>query len=213
MQAMALFGGTFDPVHYGHLRLAVEALERLPIEAVWFVPLYLPNHRRPPVAPAALRRRMLQAAIAGQPALKLDDRELERAGTSYTVETLESVRREQGARPIIWLMGMDAFAGLPHWHRWRELTDLAHLVVVSRPGTALPKAEALVRLLADHGTDDPGLLAAAPAGKLLMLPMPMLDISSSTIRECMAAGRSPRFLLPEPVISIIEAHALYQQRG
>jgi len=207
---IACFGGTFDPVHYGHLRLAVETLERLPIAEIHFIPLYAPNHRHPPVAPAGLRQRMLTAALGTDAKLKLDERELNRGGISYTVDTLRSLRSEHGQRPIIWIMGMDSFASLPQWHRWEELPELAHLFVASRPGAGAPQTGPLCELIAKRGVDDPDLLAAASAGKLLIAQMPMLEISASAIRESIAHGRSPRYLVPDSVISIIDAHGLYR---
>src|SRR5690606_32888062 len=129
-----IFGGTFDPIHYGHLRTALELKHVLDLAVVHFVPCANPPHRATPMTDGALRMRLVQAAIADEPGFVADDRELERAGLSYTVDTLFSLRAEFKARPICLLLGMDAFVSLPQWHRWNELLDLAHIVVAHRPG-------------------------------------------------------------------------------
>ena len=136
MKPIAILGGTFDPVHLGHLRVAWEAAEALDAQ-VRLMPAHLPPHRPAPVANAQQRVRMLQAALAGQDRLVLDTRELQREGPSYTVDTLRELRAESAAsQPLILLLGSDAFAGLPTWHEWRVLFDLAHIGVLSRPGVA-----------------------------------------------------------------------------
>jgi nicotinate-nucleotide adenylyltransferase len=210
---IGLLGGTFDPVHYGHLRLAIEALEGLPIDSLWFVPLHQPNHRRQPSAPGNLRKHMLEAALSGAESLGVDDRELRRGGVSYTVETLSSLRAEHPAKPLVWIMGMDSFASLPAWHRWRELIELAHLVVASRPGAGTAVSGELAALLERRGLGDTAPLGQTPAGKLFILEMPMLDISSSNIRSRISAGRSARYLTPDPVLELIEEHGLYRDEA
>ena len=140
MRPIGIFGGTFDPIHYGHLRTALELKERLEFAAVHFVPVANPPHRSAPLNDGKLRLRMVEAAIRGEPGFVADDRELKRPGLSYTVDTLASFRAELGAdRPLCLLLGMDAFLGLPQWHRWRELLDLAHVVVAHRPGWEVPR--------------------------------------------------------------------------
>src|SRR5579885_3221529 len=140
---LAILGGTFDPVHLGHLRAAWEAGEALDAE-VRLIPTNVPPHRPAPVANAQQRAAILRAALTGQDRLKLDTRELDRAGPSYTFDTLTSLREEIGAqRALVVLLGADAFAGLPSWHRWRELLDLAHIAVLTRPGHVPPLAGGL----------------------------------------------------------------------
>lgn len=209
---IGLLGGAFDPVHCAHLRLAVEAAERLRVEAVRFVPLAGARHRAAPVAAAALRVAMLEAAIAGEPRFAVDRRELERGGVSYTVDTLRSLREELGQRPLVWLLGMDAFAGLTHWHRWTELERLAHLAVVRRPGAALPGDPALEAFVARTAVATPQGLAGRAAGGLVFLDPPLLEISGSAIREAVASGRSVRWLVPDPVLDIIASTGLYRDR-
>jgi nicotinate-nucleotide adenylyltransferase len=196
---LAVLGGTFDPVHIGHLRVALEAAEALDAD-VRLLPTGTPPHRPPPRASAATRAAMLEAALAGQSRLTLDTRELRRAGPSYTFDTLSELRAEFPARPLVLLLGADAFAGLPGWHRWRELFDLAHLVVLTRPnhGAALP--EDLAREVASRRVGAAAALRAAPAGSVFELAVTPLEISASALRERLAAGGDPRWLVPEALI-------------
>ncbi|MGH8091260.1 MAG: nicotinate-nucleotide adenylyltransferase [Rudaea sp.] len=196
-EPIVILGGTFDPVHIGHLRVALEASEMLGAP-VRLMPAHVPPHRPAPVASAAQRVAMLRAALAGQDHLQLDTRELDRSEPSYTVDTLRQMRTEFGAsRPLILLLGADAFAGLPTWHDWRELFNLAHVAVMTRPGhdARLPtdlEAEVVARrarLAAD--------LRATPSGKVLDLPVTPLEVSASAVRALLAAGRDPRWLVPE----------------
>ena len=134
-----VFGGMFDPIHYGHLRTAHELFELLDLEAIAFVPAGDPPHRAAPLADGATRLAMLRAAVEGDARFLVDDRELRRSGPSYTVLTLEELRAERGAQPIVLIMGMDAFAGLDSWHRAADLLGLAHIVVAVRPGSQPPR--------------------------------------------------------------------------
>lgn len=213
MRPLGVFGGTFDPIHSGHLRAAFELAEILDLERVLFVPAGDPPHREPPRVSAGLRLAMLRAAIEDEPRFAVDERELTRPGPSYTVLTLEELRREHGARPIVLLMGMDAFAGLAGWHRWEELAGLAHLAVAYRPGAALPSSGALAGLIERIGERDPARVAAAPAGRLFLHPGTQLDISSTELRAVLEAGRDPRYLMPEPVRRIIRDTGAYARRG
>lgn len=193
---LAIFGGTFDPVHLGHLSVAWEASELLDAE-VRLLPASVPPHRPPPIASAAERVAMLRMALQGQSRLTLDTRELQRGGPSYTVDTLAEMRGELGERALVLLVGADMFAQLAGWHRWRELFELAHIGVLSRPGVSAALPEALQdemdrRLLADLGT-----LAQLPAGRIVQLEVTPLEISATRIRALLAAGRDPRYLLPE----------------
>jgi len=211
MKPLGILGGTFDPVHHGHLRLAIEITEAVDMDAVRLVPLYLPPHREPPAAPAALRLCMLNTAVAGTPNLTVDDRELRRARVSYTVETLAELRRECPGRPLCLILGMDAFSGLEGWHRWREIIGLAHLAVARRPGSVLPPFGPIHDVLDRHGVTDPSGLHRREAGCLLIRDVPALDISASAIRARIAAGRSPRHLLPDAVLDLIERNSLYRE--
>ena len=133
---IGIFGGTFDPIHYGHLRPAQEAMQKLALAELRFVPAAQPPHRPPPLASAAQRLAMIELAIRDLPGFRADDRELQRGGLSYTVLTLESLRAELGNTPLCLLVGADQFRNFETWHRWQEIPDLVHLVVLNRPGTA-----------------------------------------------------------------------------
>jgi nicotinate-nucleotide adenylyltransferase len=209
MGPIGILGGTFDPVHFGHLRTGAELLDWLGLEELRFVPCRIPPHGKAPVATAAQRAAMLRAATAGVPGFVVDERELARAGPSYTVDTLESLRGELRDQALCLIIGMDSFVALPTWHRWRELPALAHLIVAHRPKAQPPAGEPLRELLDDRRTVDPADLVAAPAGRILLHEVTQLDISSRAIREMVAAGRSPRFLLPGQVLDMIDASGCY----
>jgi nicotinate-nucleotide adenylyltransferase len=214
LQPIGIFGGTFDPVHFGHLRPMLELKERLGLERVHLVPCNIPPHRGEPHASAEQRCAMLQLAIEGEEGLLLDRRELERPGPSYMVDTLKSLREEYGAqRPLCLIIGGDAFLGLPSWYHWQELVQLAHIVVAHRPGWELEEGalEAPLReLLAHHRLDAPPQLGAAPAGGVLLQAVTQLDISATVIRRLVASGDSANFLLPQPVWDYIRRHNLYR---
>ena len=195
MKPLAIFGGTFDPIHLGHLCVAWEASELLDAD-VLMMPAGVPPHRPPPIATAAQRLAMLEVALRGQSRLVPDARELAREGASYTVDTLAGLRAEQGDRPLVLLLGADAFAGLPEWHEWRRLFELAHLGVLSRPGEQAPLPEALQRELAGRRVDDTAALRGESAGRVIELAVTPLEISATRIRQLLAAGRDPRYLLP-----------------
>lgn len=208
-QPIGIFGGTFDPVHVGHLRTAHELLTGLDLAEVRFIPSRLPPHRPPTVAPEALRLRMLEAALDGLPGFHVDDRELRRPGPSYMVDTLTSLRAEVGSQPLCLLLGLDAFLGLPTWHRYHELQQLAHIVVARRPGfTGQIDGEA-GDLLRARAITDRRALATAPAGSVLMLDVTQLEISSSAIRRLVEAGEDPRFLVPDAVRELILKTHIY----
>jgi nicotinate-nucleotide adenylyltransferase len=194
-QPLALFGGTFDPVHLGHLSVAWEAAELLDAE-VRLLPASVPPHRVPPLASAAQRVAILRAALHGQSRLSLDTRELDRDGPSFTIDTLHELRAEQGERPLVLLLGADAFAGLASWHHWRELFEAAHIGVLSRPGVSADLPDALEREVAGRRVADAAILHSLPAGKVIELAVTPLEISATRIRELLAAGRDPRYLLP-----------------
>lgn len=196
MKPLAILGGTFDPVHLGHLCVAWEASELLDAE-VHLVPASVPPHRPPPVATVDQRVAMLRAALAGQDRLSLDLRELERAGPSYSVDTLAELRAEHGDRPLVLLVGADAFAGLTSWHRWPELFELAHVGVLSRPGDPLAWPQALQAAVEGRRVETFDAVHARPAGCVIWLDVTPLAISATRIRDLLAVGRLPRYLLPD----------------
>ncbi|HLI17006.1 MAG TPA: nicotinate-nucleotide adenylyltransferase [Rhodanobacteraceae bacterium] len=200
MRPLAIFGGTFDPVHIGHLRAAWEASEALAAE-VRLVPAKIPPHRPQPIASADERVAMLRAALAGQDRLQLDLRELDRAGPSYTFDTLKSLRAEIGGRrPLVLMIGADAFAGLSTWHRWRELFELAHVCVLTRPAQIPAMPDELAAVVASRSTEDIAELHAEPAGRVLDMVVSALGISATRIRALLAAGREPRWLVPQALL-------------
>lgn len=212
LRPLALLGGTFDPVHHGHLRTALEVALALDAERVLLIPAGQPPHRAPPVAPAAARLALLEAAIADEPRLAVDDRELRRAGPSYTVLTLEELRRERGTQPLALVLGMDAFLGLASWHRWTELIEFAHLVVAHRPGWSPPQDGPVGALWRERHALQAAELAARPAGRVLALATTQLDIAASRLREMLAAGDDPRYLMPDAVRRMIRAQGLYARK-
>jgi nicotinate-nucleotide adenylyltransferase len=195
MKPLALFGGTFDPIHIGHLSVAWEASELLDAE-VRLMPASVPPHRSAPTASAEQRVEMLRAALRGQSRLTLDTRELDRSGPSYTIDTLEEFREEFGDRPLVLLLGADAFAGLRSWQRWRDLFDVTHIGVINRPGVDTFISVELERAVAPRRTDDPSVVRSQPAGRVIELTVTPLEISATRIRDLLAAGRDPRYLLP-----------------
>ncbi len=210
---LALLGGTFDPVHLGHLRLAEEAREALALGEVRWIPAGRPPHRSTPLAAAAHRLAMVRLAVAGNAAFSVDDAEVRSQKPGYTVPTLERLRAAAGGRPLVLLMGADAFLDLAAWHRWRELFDLAHIGVATRPGFVLSTGDLpaeLAQACASRLGDDPAVLRAAPAGRVVTFSMTPLEISASLLRTRLAAGLSVRYLLPDPVAEYIHANNLYR---
>lgn len=211
---LGILGGTFDPIHFAHLRLAETARETLRLERVRLVPAGQPPHREQPGSSAAHRLAMTRLAVRDNPALEVDDAEVRAAQKSYTVTTLERLRAEWGAqRPLVLILGSDAFAGLPDWHRWSELFDLAHLAVAVRHGYGEADAaeypaelERLRRERISHDSVD----LRAPAGRLFQIRMEPLAISASLIRQLIALRHSPRYLLPQSVLDYIALHDLYR---
>lgn len=210
MSPIGIFGGTFDPIHFGHLRTAFELLQALGLDQVRLVPAGQPPHRDSPLCDAEHRLAMVRAAVADQPGLVVDDREVRRAGPSYTVLTLRELRAEAPSRPLCLIVGMDAFLGLPQWHEWRAVLDLAHLVVAHRPGWVAPDAGTLGELLAMHGTARVADLHESVAGRIHVRPVTQLEISSTDLRSLIVAGQDPRYLLPDPVRALIHDTGCYR---
>lgn len=206
---IGLFGGTFDPIHLGHLRTGFELLQVLSLAEMRWIPVGNPGHREPPLAPAALRLEMVRAAVAGQPGFVVDDRELRREGVSYSVDTLEELRHEHPGRPLCLVLGMDAFLGFTGWRRWPDILALAHLVVAHRPGWERPGPGPLRELLDLRCTARTTDLHASAAGRIYVHAVTQLEISSSGLREIITSGRDPRFLVPEPVRAIIRGTGCY----
>jgi nicotinate-nucleotide adenylyltransferase len=209
MAMIGILGGTFDPVHFGHLRPALEIQQFLGLQEVRLVPCRIPPHRPQPLASAAQRVAMLEAATGKHPVLRVDTRELQRDGPSWTLDTLVSLRKELAAQGVCLLLGMDAFRGLSTWHRWHELLDYCHMVVMTRPGTVLPDQGELADFIGLHRVLDAAALEQHATGLLLFHPVSQLEISGTSIRKQLAAGQDPGYLLPDPVLDIIYKEGLY----
>lgn len=209
MAGIGILGGTFDPVHCGHLRLALEIRETLSLDVVRLLPAPNPQLRETPRADGSRRLELLEMAVDGVPGLEVDVREMDRGGPTYTVDTLESLRQEFPDEVLVFILGMDSFQSLDGWHRWQELPGLAHLAVAHRPGGALPGPGPIADLLAQRRCDDVATLAAAPAGCIMICEPPLLDISATRIRALVTAGRSIKFLVPDKVIQLINRTRCY----
>lgn len=212
MALCALYGGTFDPIHYGHLR-PVEALaQKVGLQQVILLPNHVPPHRPQPEADARQRLHMVELAIEHQPLFRVDDRELRRNSPSYTIETLESFRAEQGAtRPLAFIIGQDSLLNLHHWHRWQDALSLCHLLVCARPGYGQQlETPELQYWLETHRIDDPDQLNQRPYGAIYLADTPLLDISATAIRQRRHQGISCDDLLPRAVQRYIELQGLYR---
>lgn len=206
---IGLFGGTFNPVHFGHLRLALEVRQTLSLDEVRLVPCHRPAHRGELEVSSGQRLEMLRLALQNCPELSLDERELARDGPSYTLETLQSLRAELGPDvSLTWIMGSDAFAGLDSWHGWRKLLDFGHILVIARPGYELPSQGPVAELLNRRGAEAE-VLAEQPFGAIVVQELRLLPISATEIRAQIGRHQSPQFLLPEPVWDFIQQQGLY----
>lgn len=209
---LAILGGTFDPVHLGHLRVAWEAAHALDAD-LRLVPASVPPHRPQPVASAGERVTILEAALAGQSRIGLDLRELARRGPSYTIDTLVELRTGIGAhRPLILLVGADAWAGLASWHRWRELFVQAHIGVLTRGGVPVAEPDELAREVAGRRGATAADIAASPAGRVIELAVSALAISATRIRTLLASGEEPRWLVPDALLADPALLAPYRVR-
>jgi len=208
---IGIFGGTFDPVHYGHLRSALEVKDIFGLDEVRLIPCANPPHREQPAAIADMRLQMLELAIKNQSGLKIDSRELDRydlhQAPSYMVDTLASLRQEFPSEPLLLFIGADAFKHLTGWHQWQRLFDYAHIVVLTRPGFEIPALDDFFKARLAGAINE---LTQAIAGKLCFQQVTPLDISATAIRDMIARKLNPGFLLPDAVIEYIKQHKLYE---
>lgn len=216
MKTIGILGGTFNPVHYGHLRMAQELADGLAINTIRFIPSANPPHKSTHNITASHRVAMVRLAIADNPLFQLDDQELKRSGHSYTIDTLTHLREELGQEvSIILFMGSDAFRQFDTWHRWQEIITLCHIVLVQRPQTSSGKtssalSQTLENFLQNHYTEIGDDLHHSPAGHITMRQITALDISSTAIRHAFQHGNSTRYLMPDAVIDYIKTHQLYR---
>jgi nicotinate-nucleotide adenylyltransferase len=213
---IGVLGGTFNPVHVAHLRLAQELAQSLGLVQVRFIPAGTPPHRNAPRVEGRHRLEMVRLAIAGNPLFEADGREIRRTGPSYTFDTLTELRADFGDRALCLLMGTDAFSALTTWHRWEELFDLAHIVIAHRPGYPLGELQAalpspLRKAFLQRLAPDSGVLGIAPAGSVLAREITGLDVSATRVREMLGRGTSARYLVPDAVLDYIHRNHLYEE--
>lgn len=204
---IGIFGGTFDPVHHGHLRAALEVKEIFGLDEVRLILSAQPPHRQLPQVSANRRLVMLKLAIQHQPGFIADTREIDRTGASYMVLTLESLRQEFPEQPLLLFVGSDAFNQLTTWYQWQRLFDFAHVVVLIRPGFLIEQVD---DFFIARQTVNKQELSDQLAGKLYFQAITQLDISATIIRQMIANANNPAYLLPDAVIAYIKQHKLYQ---
>lgn len=208
-KALGILGGTFDPIHLGHLRMALELYEALDLTRVHIIPCYQPVHRKLPTASPKQRLAMVECAIAAEPALYADAREIKRQSPSYTIDTLIELRAEMPDTPLCLLVGIDAFLGFSSWHRFRDILDHAHIIVAHRPQYQLPSTGIIANLMQERLQNEIAYLHENLAGGILFRPITSLEISATDIRKQIAMGRNPRYLLPDGVYDYIKQHGTY----
>ena len=207
---IGVLGGTFDPVHIGHLRGGLEVAELMQLDELRLTPNARPPHRDTPQVSALDRLAMVECAVAGVATLVVDSRELQRDTPSYTIDTLELMRAELAADDQLFLLlGWDAFCGLPTWHRWEDLLQHCHILVLQRPDADSEPPDALRNLLAARSVSDP-LALKGPGGQIAFVWQTPLAVSATQIRQLLASGKSVRYLVPDAVLAYIDAHGLYR---
>lgn len=211
VKPIGILSGTFDPIHYGHLRLALELYQQLDLQEVRLIPCKKPVLSKIAQATAEQRLAMLKLVVPNQPNFIIDERELQRKTPSYTVDTLISLRQELGEIPLALILGEDAFFSLPNWHRWQELIKLTHFIVVPRPGFSAVTNSPKTDFKPQQIIQDPKLLTAAPGGYIFFPKVTSLAISSTLIRQQIKNGFNPRYLLPDAVLKFIQEENLYQK--
>ena len=207
---IGILGGTFDPVHNGHIRMAIECYERLGLEEVRLIPLHAPPHRREPAASPEQRYQMLELATVKLDGLVVDNCELKKGGISYTVDTVHMIRKKFKETSLCLLMGADAFNSMHTWYQWKDLLNFVHIVIAERPGNVTnPDNPELRDLLVSRRTGNLSGLYDSPSGKIFEIVMPLLDISSTRIRDIFSSKKNPAMLLPENVLEYITANHIY----
>jgi nicotinate-nucleotide adenylyltransferase len=208
-KAIGILGGTFDPIHFGHLRMSLELYEALDLAKVHIIPTYQPMYRKQPIASPQQRLAMIQTAIEGELALEADDREIRREGPTYTIDTLIEMRKEMPDVPLCLLVGIDAFLGFPSWHRFNEILDYAHIIVAHRPHYHLSHTGILSDLIKERRQHGNAYIHQHLSGGILLCPITALEISATAIRNQIAMEKNPRYLLPDKVYAYIKAYNIY----
>jgi nicotinate-nucleotide adenylyltransferase len=208
-QPIGILGGTFDPIHLGHLRMGLELCETLQLAKVLVIPCYQPVHRPEPSAKAEDRMAMVRAAVIDEPTLFADDHEIRRHNPSYMIDTLLDLRAELPTTPLCLLVGIDAFLHFHHWHRWQDILDHCHLIVAHRPQYTLPQSGLIADLVNARLQHDSHYVHTHLAGAILLQQITPLEISASEIRKQIAMQRNPRYLLPDAVLAYIQKHKIY----
>lgn len=208
-RAVGILGGTFDPIHFGHLRLALELYQAFNLEHIRLIPCHQPVHRKSPTASPEDRLAMAKRAVASETALKIEECEIKRKGPSYTIDTLLELRKKAPQVPFCILIGIDAFLGFPSWHRWQEILDNAHLIVAHRPNYHLPATGVIAKLIRDRLVEETEVVHQKLQGCILLHPITSLEISATDIRKQIAMGKNPRYLLPDNVYEYIKKRGTY----
>jgi len=210
--ATGIFGGTFDPVHIGHLRTALDIKTFLGLDKVLMIPCGDPPHRDAPMTPARQRLAMVEIAVAGEPGLEADPREIDRPGLSYSIDTLIQLRAELGPdEPLCFCIGMDSLTNIGSWHRWQEFLDYCHIVVAARPGCDMPMQGDVAQWVRSHRVIDKHHLLNGPCGSVFIDEMTLLPVAATDLRGMLHSGQSVRYLTPDAVIDYISKHRLYVQ--
>jgi nicotinate-nucleotide adenylyltransferase len=210
MNAIGILGGTFDPIHFGHLRMAIDLQEALQLSQVRFVPCYQPVHRKPPEATIEDRCAMVELAIRDEPGLQVDRCEIDRQGLSYTIDTVRFLEEKYPHDALCLILGSDALIGFTSWHEWECILEKAHLIIAHRPHFQLPTQGKIGKVVKKHATDQWEDLHEKKAGCIYFRGVTQLEISATDIRRQFLGQVNPRFLLPDSVLEYIQAHKIYQ---
>lgn len=210
-RTIGLLGGTFDPIHFGHLRTALELQQTLGLSEVKLIPCREPVHKKSALTTASHRLEMIRLAIQHEALLTVDDCEIRRQSPSYMIDTLEELQRRLPNTSLCLIVGVDALLGLPTWHRSNDILKIANIIVAHRPGYEVPTTGAVANLLMQHLTHDQQIIHRSVSGHIILQPVTLLEISATEIREQIHAGESPRFLLPDEVYDYIKQHGIYAE--
>lgn len=208
---LGILGGTFDPIHFGHLRIGLELAEATSIERVHLIPTYQPAHRNAPKASAEARFAMLASSVADNPLFVADRREIDRQDASYTIDTLNDLRKEFPKTTFCVFLGLDSFLGFADWKNYSEILTLAHLVVAKRPHFEIPEKGIVYDLLKSHKQENVNYIQQHKAGGIFIISTSELHISASEIRKQIAMGRNPRYLLPDKAYHYLQLNGTYHK--